>query len=163
MTEDNCDTEVDPRKKCLLDIEKWANKDAMEGQHVIALVNANQSLDNKTKDYNPCDTIEKCLLESVMETKHAGASLQSLDHGTKTIDHVLTQGIDAVDIHRVGQLPFGLGFHTNHRGLFVNMDGDQLLGLRMQEPEQHDGRRLIQECQALPAICGGIVQTLGST
>ena len=54
----------------------------------------------------------------------------------------MLQGIDPADIHRAGQLPFGLGFHTNHRGLFVDVDGDQLLGLRMQESEQCDGQWL---------------------
>ena len=111
MTEDNCNTEVDPKEQCLLDFEKWAGKAAMEGQCVIVLADANQSLHNKTKDYNLCDTIEKCLLVSAMEAKHAGTSLQLLDRGTKTIDHVLLWGIDTADIHRSGQLPFRLGFH----------------------------------------------------
>ena len=59
-----------------------------------------------------------------MEAKHAGDSVRLVDRGTKTIDHMLLQGIDNINIHRVGQLPFGLGFHTNHRGAFVDMDGD---------------------------------------
>ena len=34
------------------------------------------------------------------------------------------------------------GFHTDHRGIFADVDGEQLLGLQMKEPEQQDGRRL---------------------
>ena len=94
-----------------MDFEKWAGKAAMEGQRVIVLADSNQSLKDKIEDYNLCDTIEKCLLVSAMEAKHAGTSLQLLDRGTKTIDHVLLWGIDTADIHRSGQLPFRLGFH----------------------------------------------------
>ena len=77
-----------------------------------------------------------------MEAKNAGTILQSLDRGTKIIDHVLLRGIETANINRAGQFMFGLGFHTNHRGLFVEMDEDQLLGLCMQEPEQRDGQQL---------------------
>ena len=62
-----------------MDFEKWAGKAAMEGQCVIVLADANQSLNNKTKDYNLCDTIEKCSLVRSMEAKHAGTSLRLLD------------------------------------------------------------------------------------
>ena len=75
---------------------------------------------------------------SAMEAKHAGASIRSVDRGTKTIDHMLLRSIDDNNIHRAGQLPFGLGFHNDHRGAFVNVDGDQILELRMQEPEQRE-------------------------
>ena len=133
---------MEPRKQCLLDFEKWADKAATEGQRVIVLTNANQSLDDKTELYNLCNTMKKCSLESAREAKHAGTSLRSLDRGTKTIDHIFTQGVDAADIHRVGQLPFGLGFHSDHRGAFADMERDKLLVLRMHKPEQRDFRQL---------------------
>ena len=79
---------------------------------------------------------------SAMETKHAGASLRSVERGTKTIYHVLLRGIDNTYIHRAGQLPFELGFHTDHRGVFADVDGDQILELCIQEPEQREGQRL---------------------
>ena len=41
-----------------------------------------------------------------------------------TIDHILTFGVDPDLVHKAGQLPFGLGFHTDHRGLFADLDGD---------------------------------------
>ena len=109
----------------------------MEGQQLIVLADANQSLHDRTDAYNLCDTIAKCSMVSAMEAKHAGASLRLVDRGTETIDHVLLQGIVDTKIHRAGQLPFG--FHTDHRGAFVDVDGDQILELCMQEPEQREG------------------------
>ena len=102
MTEDNCNTKVDPREQCLLDFEQWAGKAPMEEERLIVLADANQSFNNEIKDYNLCDTIENCLLVSDMEAKHAGTSLQSVDRGTKNIDHVLLHGINTADIHRAG-------------------------------------------------------------
>ena len=99
----------------------------MEGQRLIVLADTNKSLNDKTDDYNLCDTIVNCSLASAMEAKHAGTSLCLVDRGTKTIDHVLLRGIDTADIHRAGQLLFGLGFHTDHRGVFDDVDGYQIL------------------------------------
>ena len=131
MTEENCDNNVNPREWCLRDFEAWSEKVEMNGQQLIVLADANQSLHDRTDAYNLCDTIAKCLMVSAMEAKHSGASVRLVDRGTKTIDHLLLRGINDIDIHRAGQLPFGLGFHTNHRGAFVDVDRDQILELCM--------------------------------
>ena len=109
---------------------------------MIVLTDANQSLDKKSEQYNLYDTMKKCSLESTMKVKHSGTSLRSLDNGTKNIDHILMQGVDDADIHRVGQLPFGLGFHSDHRGVFADVDVDQLLSLRMHKLDQRDCQQL---------------------
>ena len=126
----------------------------MEGHCLIILADKDQSLHDKTEDYNLSDTIENCSLASAMEAKHAGTSLQLVDCGTKTIDHILLQGIDTAEIHSAGQLLFGLGFHTDHRGIFADVDGDQILGLSIQKPEQREGQQLssknTKHCQQYP-------------
>ena len=43
---------------------------------------------------------------------------------------------------RAGQLPFGLGFHSDHRGIFADLDGEHLLKLHMTEPVTREPRRL---------------------
>ena len=77
-----------------------------------------------------------------MEMKYPGESLKSLDRGSKTIDHILTNGLEVSDIKQAGQLPFGLGFCTDHRGNFSDLDGDRILKIKMEEPEMREGRRL---------------------
>ena len=77
-----------------------------------------------------------------MEYKHPGESLKLLDRGSKTIDHVLVSGIVDNEIIQAGQLPFGLGFHTDHGGEFADMNGDSMLKIIMEEPKEKQGRRL---------------------
>ena len=48
MTEDNCNTNVDPMERCLRDFEKWAG--TVAGSRLIFLADTNQSLHDKTKD-----------------------------------------------------------------------------------------------------------------
>ena len=72
MTEDNCNTNIDPREQCLQDFEKWVRTVAMEGCRLIVLADTNKSLNDKTEDYIFSDTIKHCSLSSAMEAKHAG-------------------------------------------------------------------------------------------
>ena len=59
MTEENCDNGVDPREQDLHDFEAWSEKVEMNGQQLIVLADANQSLHDRTDGYNLCDTIAK--------------------------------------------------------------------------------------------------------
>ena len=123
-------------------MKKWTETKIGNGHRIIVLTDANQSLTDTKEGYNLGDLVKRCSLLSAMEAKHEGQSLRSVDRGSTTIDHILTYGVETDEIHKAGQLPFGLGFHTDHRGVFVDVDGEQLLGLRMTEPEQRESRRL---------------------
>ena len=68
--------------------------------------------------------------------------LPSHNSGPKTIDFILTQGVDAQPIGKIGQLPFGLGFHIDHRGVFADIDGKESLQLMMEKPECRKGHQL---------------------
>ena len=135
-----CNT--DPRTACLTDFRDWANKRMERGDRLVVLSDTNQSLHDTKEAYNLNDLVEECNLISTMERKHPGESLKSLDRGSKTIDHILVTGVDGEDITQASQLPFGLSFHTDHRGEFVNMDGDSMLNIRTEEPEHQEGRQI---------------------
>ena len=66
-----------------------------------------------------------------MELKHLGESLKSLDRGSRTIDHILVHGMGVSDIKQTKHLPFGLGFYTDHRGKFVDLDGGSVLKIKL--------------------------------
>ena len=83
---------------------------------MVILTDANQSLHDKSETYNLCNFMQDRALSSAMEVRHEGQSLRSLNRGSVTIDHVLLGGVKSESLHKVGQLPFGLGFHTDHRG-----------------------------------------------
>ena len=139
---ETCTRQENPRKQCLLDFGAWADTKIAQGHKLILLTDANQSLMDKKEEYNLGDLMQRCFLTSAMEVKHKGQSLRSLDQGSVTIDHILMHGVNPTHIHRAGKIPFGLGFHTDHRGLFTDIDGEQLLRLQMTEPDQRDCRRL---------------------
>ena len=88
------------------------------------MANANQSLADTRGNYNLKDLVTECELQSTMESVHPGESLQSTNRGSKTIDQILAAGIERNNITQAGHLPFGLGFHTDHRGVFADMNGD---------------------------------------
>ena len=108
-----------------MDREKIVN-----GHRLNILTDANQSLTDTKEGYNLRDLLKRCSLTSAMEAKHEGQSLRSVDRGSKTIDHILTHGVETDEIHKAGQLPSGLGFHTDHRGLFADVDGEHFSGCR---------------------------------
>ena len=58
------------------------------------------------------------------------------------MDHILAAGIERNNITQAGHLPFGLGFHTDHRGVFADMNGDSLMRIVMEEPKKRESRRL---------------------
>ena len=141
-TIDTSDREIDPRRQCLTDLDKWLNDKRRDGHGVVMMADCNQSLIDNREQYNLRSFVGKHSLLSAMESKHEGESVRSVDRGSQTIDHILLRSISAANVHKVGQLPFGLGFHTDHRGVFADLDGDQLMRISMAEPEQRDCRRL---------------------
>ena len=143
IANDNDDSRLaDPRRRCLEDFRDWAKIRIAQGHKLVVLTDANQSLADAKEPYNLSDLRTELEMASAVELKHEQQSLRSLDRGSVTIDHILLCGIGSGQVSKAGQLPFGLGFHTDHRGLFADLDGDQLLRLRMEEPESREGRRL---------------------
>ena len=75
-----------------------------------------------------------------MEELHPGHCLCSMKNGTKTIDHVLTADIPPTHVLRAGPLPFNVGFCSDHRGQFVDLDSRHLLHIHMEETTNRDRR-----------------------
>ena len=131
-----------PRTDCLTDFKQWSKSFINKGHKMAILTDTNQSLNDTRESYNLKDLIEDCNLISTMESRHKGNSLRSVDRGSTTINHILAHGIASAYISQAGQLPFGLGFSTDHRGEFADFNGDSLLRIRMGEPAEHQMRRL---------------------
>lgn len=134
--------EVDPRERCLTDLKKWVDQRRNRGDKVVILTDANQSLSDSTGTFSLCNLVEECQMHSVLEDKYPEQTLRSVARGSKTIDHILTAGINNGSVGRAGQLPFGLGFSSDHRGMFADLDAGEILQLVMEEPKDRAGRRL---------------------
>ena len=108
------DPPIDPREKCLQDLQDWIVKQEQQGEKVIALTNANQSTTKRMQAHFRHTMIHDCNLSSATEVLHPGCSPHSNNIGTKTIDHMLKTGIYQYLIHKDGHLPFDVGFDSNH-------------------------------------------------
>ena len=86
--------EVDPREKCLIDFKKWIENRRNNGEKLIVLTDANQALHEQTRAYSLHNLVTDCRLSSVMEDNHPTCTLRSLDRGSKTIDHIITAGVN---------------------------------------------------------------------
>ena len=135
-------SEIDPRERCLTDFQKWVDEHTGSGERVVVLTDANQAVSEKTTKYSLCDLVVDCRLRSVMEDAYPGQSLRSLDQGSKTIDHILTTGINCAQVRQVGNFPFGLGFSSDHRAVFADLKIEEILNLCMEEPAHREGRWL---------------------
>ena len=134
--------EIDPREQCLTDFKKWIHEQRENGEKVVVLTDANQNVTERTTAYSLLNLVTDCQLRSTTENPYPEQPLRSLDQGNKTVDHILTSGIEQVQVCKVGQLPFGLGFSSDHWDMFANLKTDEILHLHMEEPVQGEGRWL---------------------
>ena len=82
-------------------------------------------------------------LKTIMDNEEV---LPSVRGSNRTIDHILTRGIDLAAITRKGQLPHDMGFSdSDHRGMYVDINAEMILGHGMEEPQQRPRRRLVSE------------------
>ena len=108
-------------------------------------MDANQLLEEHRETYNLGNLIKDCDLESVMNIKHPGISVNSTKTGSEMIDHILVaNGTDAT-ITKCGQLPFNLGFDTNHCAVYTDMRVTEMLQLHMEDPVQRGSHHLISK------------------
>ena len=137
--------EVDPREQCLTDFMKWIKEQRESGEKVVVLTDANQTVMERTTAYSLSDLLTDCQMRSTLEDAYPEQSLWLLDLGSKTIDHILTAGIGHKQVSKIGKLPFGLIFSSNHRAMFADLKANKILQLCMEEPVQREGRRLISK------------------
>ena len=83
-----------------------------------------------------------CDLIITMEARHPGVSKNLAKEGSETIDHILIPRGTENTIVRCGQILFNLGFHTDHRVVFSDLNASTLLNMQTEEPADHLGRRL---------------------
>ena len=121
------------------DFKIWIDGRKESGEKVIILIDANQTIQEETAAYDLKNPVANSQLNSVMEDAYLQQTLRSADQGT-TIDHIISSGIDKLQVSKAGQLPFGLGFASDHRAMFANVHTEELLQIYMEEPEEREGR-----------------------
>ena len=64
--------------------------------------------------YNLHNLLQGCNITSTIEALYSGESPNSTIKGTKTIDHIIIAKGSEDTITRSSQLPFNVGFHSDH-------------------------------------------------
>ena len=142
--------DIDPRQKCLQDLEEWISAHKQNREKIIMMMDANQTVHAETRSYSLKQAMRNCHLQSAMEEAYPGKTLRSVDRGSHTIDHILTAGINQALIRKVGQLPFGIGFSSDHRAIFADFSTENILRLHVGKLEQQDSRRLSSKNKKTP-------------
>ena len=55
--------------------------------------------------------------------------LPSVEGSNRIIDHILSIGLGFESIMKAGQLPHGMGFQSNHRFIYADIDMETDIGL----------------------------------
>ena len=58
--------------------------------------------------------------------------------GINVIDHIDTYGIPKENVVCAGQLPHGIGFKSDHRCFYADLDIESILGFKADQQEQKD-------------------------
>ena len=133
---DNPDTLIDPRVECLLELEKEI-KTQRELGSILMVLDANDTRDATSDGYddfaNRLDLIPLMDLETEVPSRFGG---------NQVIGHMETYGISEQHVVRRGQLPKGVGFLSDHRGMFTGINLKGLLGLTLDKPKERTPRQL---------------------
>ena len=102
-----------------------------DGNKIILMMDANESMG---KDKNGVSTIASdCNLIDVHTSQHnEAATTATYARGTKKIYIFITPELPPI-VRRRGMLPFYARIHSNHRGLFIDIDTKALFSGKISE------------------------------
>ena len=126
----------EPRQQFIQDIKRLLKQLKKDGNKVILMMDANEALG---KNKNGVSTITSdCDLIDVHTSRHNdAATTATYARGTKKIDYILITPDLLPLVTRSGMLPFYTGIHTDHRGLFIDIDSKALFQGKIAELYTH--------------------------
>jgi hypothetical protein len=112
-----------------------------DGNKIILMMDANEAMG---KDKNGISTVASdCDLIDVHTARHnEAATTVTYARGTKKIDYNLITPEILPLVTRSGMLPFYTGIHTDHRGLFIDIDSKALFQGKIADLYNHPTRIL---------------------
>jgi hypothetical protein len=116
----------EPRKQFIEDIKRMLKKLKQDGNKIILMMDANEPMG---KDKNGVSTItSECNLIDIHTSRHnkAATTATYARGGTQKIDYILVTPELRPLVQKSGMLPFYTGIHTDHRGLFLDINAKAL-------------------------------------
>jgi hypothetical protein len=133
----------DPIQKFYTDLEDQLQKWKEEKYEIILLIDANETIGDKPGGLT--SVIAKA--EMIDITRHCHPHEEEINthaRGSTQIDYILgTRGVSKV-CSRAGILPFGSGYMSDHRALFVKINFEKLFSTNVQSIDSTAARKLTQ-------------------
>ena len=76
--------------------------------------------------------------------------MPSIEGSKRVIDHILTIGISTESIQSAGQLAHGMGYQSNHRGNYADIDMENEIGITPIEATKRQQRKLLAKNREKP-------------
>ena len=132
---------LDPRERMLADLEKFIEMKKKAGHRVVLLIDANET---RQVTGSAKKTYGSSMIQLEMDSSQDDDKVMvpSRTGGKRVIDHVDTYGIPKEYMRRAGQVPHGLGFESDHRGIYVDLEIEPLLGFQAEDYPAREQRRL---------------------
>jgi hypothetical protein len=104
------------------EISNWKTK----GYDIILMLNANEAMGDRTNKLGTL--VGKHELEDLIFKNHKNHDIPSTyARGSKRIDFIFGTRRVANNCHESGILPFGIGYSSDHRALFIRVDVENVL------------------------------------
>jgi hypothetical protein len=133
----------DPIKIFYEDLEKFLLSWKEQGSEIIVMLDANESIWEKPGGLSRL--IRKIGLVDLLNHRHPNNGNQKkYARGTRQIDYILGTAKVQDQCTRSGLLPFGSGYHSDHRAMFVVLNIESILGTKIGSINMIMARKLIQ-------------------
>jgi hypothetical protein len=137
------DRNPDPIKAFYAHLDKQLSQWTAANYEIILMIDANKMVGEKPGDLT--SIIGKVGLVDLVQHRHPhDDAINTHARGSKQIDYIFgTRGVSNV-CNRAGILPFGVGYMSDHRALFIKINLDELLSTRVQPIDSITARKLVQ-------------------
>jgi hypothetical protein len=111
----------EPRQQFITDIKRLLKNQKREGNKIILMMDANESMGSEKNGVSSITS--DCDLIDIHTARHSeAATTATYARGTRKIDFVLITPELLPLVSNSGMLPFYDGIHTDHRGMFIDLD-----------------------------------------
>jgi hypothetical protein len=137
------DQNPDPIKAFYTHLDEQLSQWTAAKYEIILMIDANETVGEKPGGLT--SVIGKAGLVDLVQHRHPhDDAVNTHARGSKQIDYIFaTKGVSIV-CNRAGILPFGVGYMSDHRALFIKVNMNELLSTRVQPIDAITARKLIQ-------------------
>jgi hypothetical protein len=133
----------DPIKTFYEDLEEQLLEWKSNNKEIIVMIDANEQIGEKVSRLQ--DIFRKMEMTELIRYKHPERDEPNTHiRGTKRIDYIFGTNRVTKNCNRAGILPFGTGYHSDHRALFIDIAIENILSTNVSAIDSITARKLIQ-------------------